>query len=118
MSAQLDELLEAAGVPGPYVLAGHSFGGLTMLIFAEAHPEKVAGVVLIDSSHPRQDEAFAAVPALVAAQKAARANREANAVRAEVAGRPVYLAIAAHDDDVVRLKPQNLLTNLPLAAQS
>ena len=41
-----------------------------------------------------------------------------NAVRAEVAGRPVYLAIAANDDDVVRLKPQNLLTNLPLAAQS
>ena len=41
-----------------------------MLLFAQAHPEKVAGVVLIDSSHPRQDEAFAAVPALVAAQEA------------------------------------------------
>jgi hypothetical protein len=41
-----------------------------------------------------------------------------NAVRADVAGRPVYLGIAANDDDVVRLKPQNLLTNLPLAAQS
>ena len=39
-------------------------------------------------------------------------------VRPDIAGRPVYLAIAANDDDVVRVKPQNLLTNLPLAAQS
>ena len=44
--------------------------------------------------------------------------QDADAVRADVVGRPVYLAIAANDDDVVRVKPQNLLTNLPLAAQS
>ena len=43
---------------------------------------------------------------------------DADAVRADVVGRPVYLAIAANDDDVVRVKPQNLLTNLPLATQS
>jgi hypothetical protein len=36
-------------------------------------------------------------------------------MRPDIAGRPVYLAIAANDDDVVRVKPQNLLTNLPLA---
>ena len=39
-------------------------------------------------------------------------------LRADVSGRPVYLAISANDEDVVRIKPQNLLTNLPLAAQS
>jgi hypothetical protein len=43
---------------------------------------------------------------------------DASVVRAEVAGRPVYLALAANDEDVVRMKPQNLLLNLPLAAQS
>ena len=80
---ELEALLEAADEPGPYLLAGHSFGGLTMLLFAQGHPEKVAGVILIDSSHPRQEEAFAAVPALVAAQEADLANREAIAVRAE-----------------------------------
>ena len=80
---ELEALLEAAEEPGPYVLAGHSFGGLTMLMFAEAHLDKVAGVVLIDSSHPRQDEAFAAVPALVAAQEVDVDDREAIAVRAE-----------------------------------
>ena len=82
--AELEALLEAAHEPGPYVLAGHSFGGLVVLMFAEAHARSVAGVVLIDSSHPRQDEAFAAVPALGAAQKAALANRRAIAERAAV----------------------------------
>jgi hypothetical protein len=43
---------------------------------------------------------------------------DASVVRADLAGRPAYLALAANDDDVVRMKPQNLLTNLPLAAQS
>jgi pimeloyl-ACP methyl ester carboxylesterase len=80
---ELEALLEAAEEPGPYVLAGHSFGGLTMLMFAEAHPEKVTGVVLIDSSHPRRDQAVAAVPALVAAQKADLANKENIAARVE-----------------------------------
>lgn len=37
-----------------------------------------------------------------------------SAMRAEIAGRPVYLALSANDADVVRAKPQNLLVNLPL----
>jgi hypothetical protein len=36
------------------------------------------------------------------------------AARADVAGRPVYLALSADEDDAVRMKPQNLLVNLPL----
>ena len=39
-------------------------------------------------------------------------------MRPDVAGRPVYLALSADDNDVVRMKPQNLLINLPLAASS
>jgi len=38
-----------------------------------------------------------------------------NAMRADLAGEPVYLALSMNDADVVRMKPQNLLTNLPLA---
>ena len=59
MVAELEVLLDEADEPGPYVLAGHSLGGLIVLLFAEANPEQVSGVVLIDSAHPRQDEAFA-----------------------------------------------------------
>ena len=80
---ELEALLQAADEPGPYILVGHSFGGLTMLMFAEAHPDDVAGVVLIDSSHPRQQEAFAQVPAMDAEQAADQAEIEALATRAE-----------------------------------
>ncbi|MFQ6018319.1 MAG: DUF6352 family protein, partial [Kiloniellaceae bacterium] len=38
-----------------------------------------------------------------------------NVMRADIAGRPVYLAMAMTPENVLRLKPQNLLVNLPLA---
>ena len=37
-------------------------------------------------------------------------------VRPDIAGRPIYLGMAMNDDNVLRLKPQNLLMNLPLAS--
>jgi pimeloyl-ACP methyl ester carboxylesterase len=45
-------LLRHASVPPPYVLVGHSFGGLVMRIFAGRHPELTAGLVLVDPAHP------------------------------------------------------------------
>jgi hypothetical protein len=38
-------------------------------------------------------------------------------MRPAIAGRPVYLAMAMDRDDRLKLKPQNLLTNLPLSRQ-
>lgn len=43
---------------------------------------------------------------------------DAAVLRGDVAGRPVYLALSYNEDHVVRMKPQNLLTNLPLARAS
>ena len=51
---ELHTLLERASVEGPYVMVGHSLGGLTVRIFAHAYPTEVAGLVLIDSMSPRQ----------------------------------------------------------------
>jgi pimeloyl-ACP methyl ester carboxylesterase len=51
--ADLRALLAAARVPGPYVLAGHSNGGLFSLLYASRHPDEVAGLVLIDGVHPQ-----------------------------------------------------------------
>jgi pimeloyl-ACP methyl ester carboxylesterase len=51
---ELHTLLQKAGVPPPYVLVGHSFGGLTMPLFAARFPEEVAGVVLVDSVAPAE----------------------------------------------------------------
>jgi pimeloyl-ACP methyl ester carboxylesterase len=45
-------LLQRGQVRGPYVLAGHSFGGLYVLTFAARYPEEVAGMVLVDSTAP------------------------------------------------------------------
>lgn len=45
---ELKALLEAASVPGPYVLVGHSLGGLNVQVFAAKYPKDVAGIVLLD----------------------------------------------------------------------
>ncbi len=52
IAADLHTLLHRAHVPGPYVLAGHSFGGLYVLAFAARYPDEVAGMVLVDSTAP------------------------------------------------------------------
>lgn len=46
--ADLSALLKAANEPGPYVLVGHSWGGLIARLFASTYPDKVVGLVLID----------------------------------------------------------------------
>ena len=51
---ELHTLLQRASIPGPYVLVGHSLGGLPVRVFAHAYATDVAGVVLIESMNPRQ----------------------------------------------------------------
>lgn len=51
---ELHSLLERAGFPPPYVLVGHSFGGLTMPLFAARYPEETAGMVLVDPVVPAE----------------------------------------------------------------
>lgn len=52
MTRDLQALLENAHIGGPYILAGHSMGGMLVRVFADQHPEEVAGLVLVDSAHP------------------------------------------------------------------
>ena len=52
----LHGLMEAAGVEPPYVLAGHSFGGLLTLLYAGTYPDEVAGIVLVDATLPLEWE--------------------------------------------------------------
>ena len=51
---ELKLLVKLAEIPGPYIMVGHSFGGFTARYFAAKFPEDVAGLVLVDSSHPEQ----------------------------------------------------------------
>jgi pimeloyl-ACP methyl ester carboxylesterase len=54
MVEELHALLERAAIPPPYVLVGHSFGGLTMPLFAARYPQETAGVVLVDPVAPAE----------------------------------------------------------------
>ncbi len=47
--ADLHALLSAAGLVGPYVLVGHSYGGLVARLYASTYPEDVCGLVLVDA---------------------------------------------------------------------
>lgn len=54
IAAELHTLLQNANIPGPYVLVGWSYGGLYARQYAGQYPDEVAGLVLLDSSHPNQ----------------------------------------------------------------
>ncbi|MFC5262789.1 alpha/beta hydrolase [Kribbella qitaiheensis] len=55
IATDLHTLLERAHVPGPYVLAGHSFGGLYVRTYAAKYPGEVAGLVLVDSTAAKNE---------------------------------------------------------------
>lgn len=55
---ELHQLLHAAGVPQPYVLVGHSMGGYDVRLYAAQYRTEVAGMVLVDASHPDQLKRF------------------------------------------------------------
>lgn len=59
--ADLRALLHRLDLAPPYLLVGHSMGGLYMQLFARRHPDEVAALVLIDPTHPLQFEGFGAI---------------------------------------------------------
>ncbi|RNC70410.1 MAG: alpha/beta hydrolase [Desulfuromonadales bacterium] len=61
VARRLRGLLHGVGIPGPYVLVGHSMGGLYLRVFADQYPGEVAGVVLIDAAHPDQHQRSPAI---------------------------------------------------------
>lgn len=68
----LHTALQNAGINGPYILAGHSYGGLVTRMFVDQYPNEVVGLALVDSSHPDQ---WVHIPASKDGQMVAFGNR-------------------------------------------
>lgn len=58
IAEDLHTLLLNGGISGPFVLVGHSLGGMYARMFTAQYPSEVVGMVLVDSSHPDQNERF------------------------------------------------------------
>jgi pimeloyl-ACP methyl ester carboxylesterase len=58
IAEELHTLLKVADIAPPYVLVGHSMGGFHVRVFASLYRSEVAGMVLVDASHPDQENRF------------------------------------------------------------
>jgi pimeloyl-ACP methyl ester carboxylesterase len=84
-------LLQSAGLAPPYVLVGHSLGGLYQYAFALLYPNEVAGLVLLDPTHPEHWAAMQSdTPAMATLVKVARA-RFSDTMRREFDGQAACL---------------------------
>jgi len=76
----LHALLEAAGVPGPYLMVGFSFGGLLAIMYAATYPDQVMGMVTLDGGLPTDDEVDQLIPAAERDQVMAEQERNQDSV--------------------------------------
>jgi pimeloyl-ACP methyl ester carboxylesterase len=75
--SDLEALLKAARLPGPYVLVGHSMGSFDVRMYASRNLPKVAGIVLVDPSADEQNARMAAVmPRMIEIQNSSYAPLE------------------------------------------
>ena len=58
IAEELHALLQAASVPPPYVIVGHSLGGYNVRVYASLFGSDIVGMVLVDASHPDQENRF------------------------------------------------------------
>ncbi|MEM7356805.1 MAG: alpha/beta hydrolase [Acidobacteriota bacterium] len=107
---ELQALLVAAGIGGPYVLVGHSLGGVHVRAYTARFPEDVVGMVLLDSSH----EEMAALAEAIAPPSLAEYREATRQLRAQ---RPVEGIVDLGDYLAAVGRPQRL-GNIPLIVMS
>ena len=58
MALELHTMLTNANIKAPYIIVGHSLGGVVARHFAAKYPDEVAGLVMVDSAHEATNETF------------------------------------------------------------
>jgi pimeloyl-ACP methyl ester carboxylesterase len=108
----LDRLLDAAQIPGPYVLVGTSGGGYITAGYAFAHPKQVAGMVFIDTgapfwNPPREivEETDPSNPENVERRDYLQVEKDAWAARKRVGDIPVAIMTVEYSDAAIRESP-------------
>jgi pimeloyl-ACP methyl ester carboxylesterase len=80
--ADLHALLTVAAIPGPYVLAAHSFGGLVVRLYAATYPNEVVGLILVDAAN---EDYYTAMRAALTPEQWAEAAGQGEQVPPELA---------------------------------
>ena len=108
----LDRLLDAAQIPGPYVLVGTSGGGYITAGYAFAHPKQVAGMVFVDTGAPFRnppreivEETDPSNPENVERRDYLQVEKDAWAARRRVGDIPVAIMTVEYSDAAVRESP-------------
>ncbi|RYF04143.1 MAG: alpha/beta fold hydrolase [Oxalobacteraceae bacterium] len=102
---ELRRVLRHKGLQPPYVLVGHSLGGLYMQLFARAYPEEAKGLVLVESLYPRMVKKTSDFPLMtrIAARLAFSRTVWAEIERIDATGAAVLALRAIDDKPIVRL---------------
>jgi len=85
-ATELHTALKNAGITPPYVLVGHSMGGITVRVFADMYPQEVAGLVLVDPSQEGFNDWLKAHPSPVMREAEAQIKNAPEGIRAENEG--------------------------------
>lgn len=85
-ATELHTALKNAGIAPPYVLVGHSMGGITVRVFADMYPQEVAGLVLVDPSQEGFNDWLKAHPSALMKEAEAQIKKASEGIRAENEG--------------------------------
>ena len=113
IATELHVALQKSGIKPPYVMVGHSFGGIYVRVFADMYPDEVAGLVLIDPSQESfNDGLIKNQPDRLKAEEGNIA-KAGEGVKAEFASEPSITCKCASRAQRFRLRPRSRLTHRP-----
>lgn len=111
--ATLRGLLAVAGLRPPYVLVGHSLGGLYVNLYARLYPDEIAGVVFLEAAAPRDAEELRRFETTLQ-----RGVRKAFACYDAVAARNEHVETEYVDETSRRVEAATLFPDVPLVVVS